>query len=110
MADAANRLHFYVIDVRRDDKGMLSYTVGVRSLDGAGPQARGVSGVGASALAVAGSSTFNVTLRNTGAAAPARTRRRIHGCRAVPSTATSIVCRSRSTVPVVRRLQTRSSR
>jgi len=41
--DTPNRLHFYVIDVKRDDKGILRYTVGVRSLDGSGPHARGVS-------------------------------------------------------------------
>ncbi len=40
--DQANRLHFYVIDVQRDDDGVLSYTVAVRSLDGSGPQRRGV--------------------------------------------------------------------
>ncbi|MEU5696489.1 M6 family metalloprotease domain-containing protein [Actinosynnema sp. NPDC020468] len=40
--DRANRLHFYVLDVRRDAKGVLSYTVAVRSLDGSGPQQRGV--------------------------------------------------------------------
>ena len=47
--------------------------VGVRSLDGAGPQARGVRATAPATLAVAGSSTFNVTLRNTGAALPAKT-------------------------------------
>jgi len=41
--DAANRLHFYAIDVRKDANGILSYTVGVRSLDGSGPQTRGVT-------------------------------------------------------------------
>jgi hypothetical protein len=71
--DAANRLHFYVIDMRKDDKGILSYSVGVRSLDGAGPQAHGVTASAPATLAVAGSSTLNVTLRNTGAAAPSRT-------------------------------------
>ncbi|GAA3827322.1 M6 family metalloprotease domain-containing protein [Sphaerisporangium flaviroseum] len=40
--DEANRLHFYVLNVHRDDKGSLSYTVAIRSLDGAGPQRRGV--------------------------------------------------------------------
>jgi M6 family metalloprotease-like protein len=40
--DEANRLHFYVLDVKRDKKGVLSYTVAVRSLDGSGPQRRGV--------------------------------------------------------------------
>jgi M6 family metalloprotease-like protein len=41
--DSANRLHFYVIDIRKDEKGILSYTAGVRSLDGSGPQARGAA-------------------------------------------------------------------
>ncbi len=41
-ADAANRLHFYITNVRRDHAGVLSYTVAIRSLDGAGPQQRGV--------------------------------------------------------------------
>lgn len=40
--DTANRLHFYVIDVQRDDDGVLSYILAVRSLDGSGPQRRGV--------------------------------------------------------------------
>jgi len=40
--DQANRLHFYVLDVERDRLGQLSYTVAIRSLDGAGPQRRGV--------------------------------------------------------------------
>jgi M6 family metalloprotease-like protein len=38
-----NRLHFYILDVESDAQGVVSYTVGVRSLDGSGPQARGVS-------------------------------------------------------------------
>ena len=38
--DEANRLHFYVLD-RHRDRGELSYTVAVRSLDGSGPR-RGV--------------------------------------------------------------------
>jgi hypothetical protein len=41
--DAANRLHFYVLDVHKDDRSVLSYQVGVRSLDDAGSQARGIS-------------------------------------------------------------------
>ena len=39
--DRANRLHFYVLDLERDRSGVLSYTIAVRSLDGAGPQRRG---------------------------------------------------------------------
>ena len=43
--DEPNRLHFYVIDVQRepDGNGILSYTLGVRSLDGAGSQALAVT-------------------------------------------------------------------
>src|SRR3954454_5291672 len=41
--DTANRLHFYIINKRTDAQGILHYTVGVRSLDGKGPQTRGVS-------------------------------------------------------------------
>ncbi|WAP54064.1 hypothetical protein [Streptomyces sp. S465] len=41
--DPANRLHFYVLDLERDRSGVLSYTVAVRSLDGAGPQRRGLT-------------------------------------------------------------------
>ncbi|MFC5749486.1 M6 family metalloprotease domain-containing protein [Actinomadura rugatobispora] len=40
--DKANRLHFYVLDLKRDSRGVLSYTVAIRSLDGAGPQRRDV--------------------------------------------------------------------
>ncbi len=31
--DSHNRLHFYVLDIHRNEQGILSYTVGVRSLD-----------------------------------------------------------------------------
>ena len=48
--------------MHHDAKGILSYTLGVRSLDGAGPQKRGVT------LQAAGNCTFS--LANTGAAAP----------------------------------------
>jgi hypothetical protein len=41
--DQANRLHVYVLDIHRDAAGVLSYTVAVRSLDGAGPHRRGVA-------------------------------------------------------------------
>lgn len=40
--DKANRLHFYIIDVQRDEDGVLSYTTAVRSLDGGGEQDRKV--------------------------------------------------------------------
>jgi M6 family metalloprotease-like protein len=35
--DTANRLHFYVLGIQRDQQGVLSYRVAVRSLDGSGP-------------------------------------------------------------------------
>lgn len=41
--DAANSLHFYIIDVQRDARGVLSYTTAVRSLGGKGPSVHGVS-------------------------------------------------------------------
>jgi hypothetical protein len=31
--DVHNRLHFYVLDIHRNDQDVLSYTIGVRSLD-----------------------------------------------------------------------------
>ncbi|MGP4014303.1 M6 family metalloprotease domain-containing protein [Saccharopolyspora sp. 5N708] len=40
--DEANRLHFYVLDRSLTPAGELLYTVAVRSLDGSGPQERGV--------------------------------------------------------------------
>jgi len=40
--DEANGLHFYILDVHRDDDGILKYDVAVRSTVSAGPQARGV--------------------------------------------------------------------
>ena len=41
--DERNRLHFYVVDKRKDAEGILHYKVAVKSLDGAGPQTRGVA-------------------------------------------------------------------
>lgn len=69
--DSFNRLHFYIIDVKKDPAGILSYVLGVRSLDGAGPQTRGVA-VEAAVPAVnvshmSADCVFNVN--NTGATA-----------------------------------------
>ena len=38
--DAPNRLHFYLVDLRRDKDGILVYKLAVRSLDAAGPRDR----------------------------------------------------------------------
>ncbi|WP_229810994.1 M6 family metalloprotease domain-containing protein [Streptosporangium pseudovulgare] len=68
--DEANRLHFYVLDLRRDAAGVLSYKVAVRSLDGAGPQRRGVRLLPAAGVpAGKGLSSCRFPLFNTGRAA-----------------------------------------
>ena len=71
-----NRLHFYVINKRTDADGMLRYTVAVRSLDGAGPQTRGVSVGAAEKGAAEGYTTCTFPLKNTGVAAATSRRRR----------------------------------
>ncbi|KAF2966094.1 hypothetical protein GQX73_g7457 [Xylaria multiplex] len=40
--DEPNRLHFYLLSTRRDEAGVLHYTVAVRSLDGNGASTQGV--------------------------------------------------------------------
>ncbi|PPK67086.1 M6 family metalloprotease domain-containing protein [Actinokineospora auranticolor] len=68
--DQANRLHFYILDIKRDDKGILSYTVAIRSLSGAGPQKRGVQVQSTSANpAPDGVATCAFPLSNTGTGA-----------------------------------------
>jgi M6 family metalloprotease-like protein len=69
--DQANRLHFYVTDVKRDNVGVLAYTVAIRSLDGAGPQQRGVAVDTGTSSVADGVSICTFPLRNTGAGAPA---------------------------------------
>jgi M6 family metalloprotease-like protein len=67
--DTPNRLHFYIIGVSKDEKGILRYTVGVRSLDGWGPQTRGVSIAPAAKTVSAPPFTLcSFTLTNTGKA------------------------------------------
>ena len=68
--DARNRLHFYVVDRHVDDDGVLSYTLAVRNLDGAGPQERGVEVETAPSLATSEQAlTCEFPLTNTGSAA-----------------------------------------
>jgi M6 family metalloprotease-like protein len=68
--DTPNRLHFYVIDVHKDKDGILSYTLAVRSLDGSGPQQRGVSLEAPASLTAGKPNTpLAFTLKNTGMAA-----------------------------------------
>jgi M6 family metalloprotease-like protein len=68
--DTPNRLHFYVVDVAKDSRGVLTYTVGVKSLDGAGPQKRGVS-LAAAAPPQGAQCGFKLTNTGEGAAEPA---------------------------------------
>jgi M6 family metalloprotease-like protein len=70
--DQANRLHFYVLDQRRTKSGELSYTVAVRSLDGSGPQRRGVRLLPAAGLPTGdGWARCRFPLHNSGRAAVA---------------------------------------
>jgi len=65
--DTPNRLHFYVIDLKRDKDGILTYTLAVRSLDGSGPQARGTALTAPAGKRVEQPNTaFTFTLGNTG--------------------------------------------
>ncbi|HEX6025825.1 MAG TPA: immune inhibitor A domain-containing protein [Solirubrobacter sp.] len=66
----ANRLHFYIIDKRTDEQGVLHYKVGIRSLDGSGPQTRGVRLGQPEPGTDEGFATCTFPLTNTGAAAP----------------------------------------
>ena len=72
--DTPNRLHFYVIDLEKDKDGLLSYSLAVRSLDGSGPQERGVALAAGAGLKVKESNApVTFTLKNTGKAAEAGT-------------------------------------
>jgi hypothetical protein len=75
--DTPNRLRFYVIDLRRDKDGILVYTLAVRSLDGSGPQPRGVAiapPAGRSTVKVKeGPTTVSFAVANTGGTATADT-------------------------------------
>jgi hypothetical protein len=69
--DPHNRLHFYVVDRDTSETGIISYTLGVRSLDGAGTQARGVELQGPEEIGLARTQgTVEFSLANTGATAP----------------------------------------
>ncbi|HET6550190.1 MAG TPA: M6 family metalloprotease domain-containing protein [Solirubrobacter sp.] len=65
----ANKLHFYILDKREDEHGVLHYKVGVRSTEGSGPQTRGVQLGQATEGSDEGFATCTFPLTNTGAAA-----------------------------------------
>ena len=41
--DIPNRLHFYILDLRKNTVGILSYKIGIMSLDGSAPQRRAMN-------------------------------------------------------------------
>jgi M6 family metalloprotease-like protein len=41
--DTANKLHFYIIDLQKNSEGILSYKIGVRSLEGSDSQKHGIA-------------------------------------------------------------------
>jgi hypothetical protein len=65
--DTSNRLHFYVVDTRKNEQGILSYTLAVRSLDGSGSQERGIALESSANQEVKQPNTLvTFTLKNTG--------------------------------------------
>jgi M6 family metalloprotease-like protein len=66
--DTANRLHFYVVDRKTDARGIISYTLAVRSLDGSGPQQRGIIGFSSVQSRTQNRQVILVQARNTGEA------------------------------------------
>ncbi len=68
--DPANRLHFYIIDVRKNVDGILVYKVGVRSLENVESQRQIVTITPPSAKKMKSQGEyFNFTLTNTGTVA-----------------------------------------
>jgi hypothetical protein len=66
--DVPNRLHFYIIDLQKNSSGILSYKIGVRSLDGSCQQKRGITVVPPSTVKMKNlAGYFNYTITNTGA-------------------------------------------
>lgn len=65
--DVPNRLHFYIINFQKNSDGILSYKIGIRSLDGSGPQKRGVDIVPPSSSRMKNQAEYcTYTITNTG--------------------------------------------
>jgi len=70
--DTPNRLHFYIVDIEKNEDGILSYTMAVRSLDGSIPHEQGISLEAQAKQSVKQPNTpITFTLKNTGKAAEA---------------------------------------
>ncbi len=75
--DTPNRLRFYVVDMHKNKDGIISYTLAVRSLDGSGPQPRGVALEAPAKLRIKEALTpVTFTLKNTGK--PEKVEREVH--------------------------------
>lgn len=65
--DVPNRLHFYIIDLQKNSSGILSYKIGIRSLDGSGQQKRGLTVAPPSTAKMKNTAEyFNYSITNTG--------------------------------------------
>lgn len=65
--DITNRLHFYIIDFQKNQDGLLSYKIGIRSLDESGPQKRGLDIVPPSSFRMKNQEEYCIfTIKNTG--------------------------------------------
>jgi M6 family metalloprotease-like protein len=65
--DAFNRLHFYIIDIMKNEEGILSYKLGIRSLDDKSTQKRGVTVTSPSKMKMKSQGEYySFTLKNTG--------------------------------------------
>jgi M6 family metalloprotease-like protein len=70
--DVPNSLHFYILDLKKSQSGILSYKIGVRSLTGSGPQKRGVNVIPPSETKMKTAEGYFVfSVSNTGAASEA---------------------------------------
>ncbi len=68
--DEYNRLHFYIINQFKNEDGIISYDLGVRSLDGSCPQKRGVTVTWSQVKKISGEGGYILfTVKNTGEAA-----------------------------------------
>ena len=68
--DTANRLHFYIVDRKTDSRGINSYTLAVRSLDGRGPHLRATTALSSVESKKSNQQTVRVHIGNMGTMEP----------------------------------------
>ncbi len=65
--DESNRLHFYILDLNKDDQGILSYNIGIRSLDGPFDRKDGIKVTSSPAGRIGNEGNyFFITVKRTG--------------------------------------------